>query len=46
MATRLGPSWLKRVRQFAGPTHAGRLGHYALMVDRVNALEPMTESRK
>ena len=44
MASRLGPSWLKRVRQLAGPTHSGRLGHYALMVDRVNALEPMTES--
>ncbi len=44
MASRLGPAWLKRVRQLAGPTHPGRLGHYALMVDRINALEPTTES--
>ncbi len=44
MASRLGPAWLKRVRQLAGPTHSGRLGSYALLVDRVNALEPMTES--
>ena len=29
MANRLGPSWLNRVQQFAGPTHAGRLGRYS-----------------
>ena len=40
MASRLGPSWLNRVQQLAGPTHAGRLGRYAVLVERVNALEP------
>ena len=44
MATRLGPSWLNRVQQLAGPTHAGRLGRYAVLVDRVNALEPAIEA--
>jgi preprotein translocase subunit SecA len=43
MASRLGPSWLNRVQQLAGPTHAGRLGRYSVLVDRVNALEPMFE---
>ncbi len=44
MAARLGPSWLNRVQQLAGPTHAGRLGRYAVLVDRVNAMEPALES--
>ena len=44
MASRLGPSWLNRVQQLAGPTHAGRLGRYAVLVDRVNALEPVLEA--
>ncbi len=44
MATRLGPSWLNRVTQLAGPTHAGRLGRYALVVDRVNAMEVELEA--
>ena len=39
MASRLGPSWLNRVQQLAGPTHAGRLGRYSVIVERVNALE-------
>jgi len=39
MATRLGPGWLNRVQQLAGPTHAGRLGRYAVSAERVNALE-------
>src|SRR5271155_2935618 len=39
MATRLGPGWLNRVQQLAGPTHAGRLGRFAVMAERVNALE-------
>jgi preprotein translocase subunit SecA len=43
MATRLGPSWLNRMTQLAGPTHAGRMGRYALVVDRVNALEEELE---
>jgi preprotein translocase subunit SecA len=43
MASRLGPSWLNRVQQLAGPTHTGRLGRFASMVDRVNALEPLLE---
>jgi preprotein translocase subunit SecA len=43
MASRLGPNWLNRVSQLAGPTHAGRLGRYSLLVDRINALEPLFE---
>ena len=43
MASRLGPSWLSRVQQFAGPTHAGRMGRYSVLVERINALEPMYE---
>ncbi len=43
MASRLGPSWLNRVSQLAGPTHAGRLGRFAVVVERVNALEAALE---
>ena len=43
MASRLGPSWLNRVQQLAGPTHAGRLGRYSVLVERINALEPALE---
>jgi preprotein translocase subunit SecA len=43
MASRLGPSWLNRFQQLAGPTHAGRIGRYAVLVDRINALEPSLE---
>ena len=43
MASRLGPSWLNRVSQLAGPTHAGRLGRYSVLVERMNALEPLLE---
>jgi preprotein translocase subunit SecA len=43
MANRLGPSWLNRVQQLAGPTHAGRLGRYAVLVERINSLEPALE---
>jgi len=43
MAGRLGPSWLKRVKQLAGPTHAGRMGRFAVLVERINALEPLLE---
>src|ERR1700678_1102642 len=43
MASRLGPNWLNRVPQLAAPTHAGRLGRYSLLVDRINALEPLFE---
>ena len=44
MANRLGPTWLNRMQQLAGPTHAGRLGRYAVLVDRVNAHEPELET--
>jgi preprotein translocase subunit SecA len=44
MSSRLGPSWLNRVSQLAGPTHTGRLGRYAVLVDRINALEPELEA--
>jgi preprotein translocase subunit SecA len=43
MASRLGPSWLNRFSGLAGPTHAGRIGRYAILVDRINALEPLFE---
>ncbi len=43
MATRLGPSWLNRVQQLAGPTYTGRFSRFAVQVDRVNALEPAIE---
>jgi preprotein translocase subunit SecA len=32
------------VKQLAGPTHAGRMGRYTILVDRINALEPMLET--
>jgi preprotein translocase subunit SecA len=43
MATRLGPSWLNRVQQLAGPTYPGRFSRYAVQVDRIKALEPAIE---
>jgi preprotein translocase subunit SecA len=43
MANRLGPSWLNRVQQLAGPTYAGRFSRFAVLVDRVNAWEPALE---
>ena len=45
MANRLGPKWLNQVQQLAVPTHAGRLSRYALLAERVNALEPTLEPR-
>ncbi len=44
MASRLGPAWFNRVQLLAGPTHAGRLGRYAMLVERVNGLEPLYEA--
>ena len=44
MASQLGPKWLNRVQQIAAPTHAGRLGRYALLAEQVNALEPGLEA--
>ena len=44
MASRLGPKWLNRVQQLAGPTHAGRLSRFAVLADQVNALEPTLEA--
>jgi preprotein translocase subunit SecA len=43
MANRLGPLWLNQVQRFAGPTHAGRLSKYAVLAERINALEPVLE---
>jgi preprotein translocase subunit SecA len=43
MANRLGPMWLNRVSQMAGPTSAGRFGRFALMAKRINELEPVLE---
>ena len=39
MAGRLGMRWLNQVQSLAAPTHAGRLGRYAVLADSVNALE-------
>jgi preprotein translocase subunit SecA len=39
MAARLGPSWLNHVQQLAGPTYAGRFSRFAVLVDRINAME-------
>ncbi|WP_435016969.1 preprotein translocase subunit SecA [Tundrisphaera sp. TA3] len=44
MASQLGPKWLNRVNRMAAPTHAGRLGRYALLADQVNALESTLEA--
>ena len=43
MANRLGPLWLNQVQRFAGPTHTGRLSKYAVLAERINALEPVLE---
>ncbi len=43
MATRLGPLWLNQVQQLAGPTYTGRFSRFAVLADRVNALEPAIE---
>src|SRR5262249_40351709 len=44
MANRLGPKWLNQVQSLAVPTHAGRLGRFAVLADKVNALEPVLEA--
>ena len=44
MATRLGPMWLNRVSQLTGPTPAARFSKFALLVQRVNELEPSYEA--
>ncbi|HMF35613.1 MAG TPA: preprotein translocase subunit SecA, partial [Isosphaeraceae bacterium] len=43
MANRLGSMWLNRVSQFTGPTPTGRFSKFALLVPRINALEPVFE---
>jgi preprotein translocase subunit SecA len=43
MASRLGPMWLNRVQGLAGPTPSARFSRFALMADRVNAMEPTLE---
>jgi preprotein translocase subunit SecA len=44
MASRLGPKWLNRVSSLAGPTHSGRLSRWALLAEKINALEPTLEA--
>jgi preprotein translocase subunit SecA len=44
MASRLGPKWLNRVKQVAGPSHTGRLSQYSLLADETNALEAGLEA--
>jgi preprotein translocase subunit SecA len=43
MSSRLGPKWLNRVQSLAVPTHAGRLGRYAVLAESVNAYEATLE---
>jgi preprotein translocase subunit SecA len=43
MASRLRPMWLNRVQRLSGPTHSGRFSKFALLADKVNALEPTFE---
>lgn len=43
MGSRLGPTWFNRVQSIAVPTHTGRLGRYAVLAKKVNALEPTLE---
>ena len=44
MLTQLGPMWLNRLRRYAGPTHAGRISRFALLSERINALEKPFEA--
>ena len=44
MSTQLGSNWLNRVRRYAGPTHAGRISRFALLVEKINALEKLYEA--
>ncbi len=44
MAGQLGPKWLNRVKQIAGPSHTGRLSHYSLLAAEINLLEPGLEA--
>ncbi|MFO0954860.1 MAG: preprotein translocase subunit SecA [Isosphaeraceae bacterium] len=43
MSSRLGPNWLNRVQSLAVPTHAGQLGRFAVLAEKVNALEATLE---
>jgi preprotein translocase subunit SecA len=43
MASRLGHSWLNRVKGVAGPSHTGKLSRYCLLAEQVNVLEPILE---
>ena len=43
MANRLGSMWVNRVSQLAAPTPTGRFSKFALLVPRINALEPVFE---
>ncbi len=44
MASQLGPKWYNQVSRIAAPTHAGRLGRFALLAEQVNLLEPGLEA--
>ena len=44
MTSRLGPEWFNRVQSLAVPTHAGKLGRYAVLAQKINALEAGLES--
>src|SRR3954465_5657708 len=44
IANRLGISWVNRISQLSGPTNTGRFSKFALLVPKVNALEPELEA--
>jgi len=44
MASRLGPTWINGAKSLSGSTYAARYGRFALLVDRINALEPRIQA--
>ena len=45
MASRLGSTWLNRVKQVAAPTHAGRFSKYALYAEKYFVRVPLPTVR-
>jgi preprotein translocase subunit SecA len=43
MGSRLGPKWLNQVSSVALTTHTGRLARFAVLAEKINALEPLLE---
>jgi preprotein translocase subunit SecA len=44
MSNRLGSRWLNSVQQYGGPLHGARFSRFALLAEKVNALESMLEA--